>query len=232
MVSLKVPSGIALFIKEYPSGGAVDESSRRPTMALTNRLANPTPFPVKLKYDRGIFLKVPPFGSVELTMQQLDDFRDGKPGSEAVQQTTNFHGLFLMDSDRPYDHQALEAIERSIAAKEEQYRSSTQSLIDTRASAGVNPDKVALEETFRRLGLTDLKEEVESLKNQARLYRKTVESQPESRKAQQLDPNRTVFVMDPPTEFPSVAAKDFFLSLPENAEIAEKHKAFEAGQGG
>ena len=42
----------------------------------------------------------------------------------------------------------------------------------------------------------------------------------------QLDPARTVFAMDPPREFPSVAAMDFFLK--QNDEIRAKHLAWQA----
>ena len=53
-------------------------------MAVVARLRNPTPFDVKIPYERGVYINIPSDGEVELSMEQLDDFRPGKPGSEAA----------------------------------------------------------------------------------------------------------------------------------------------------
>ncbi len=51
-------------------------------MAVVARLVNPTPFDVKIPYERGVYINIPADGDVELSMGQLDDFRSGKPGSD------------------------------------------------------------------------------------------------------------------------------------------------------
>jgi len=193
-------------------------------MALTARLENPTPWDVKIDYDRGVKIRVPAFGSTDVGMQQMDDFRPNKPGSEAVIETLNYNGLFLLDSDRPYDNQALEALERSFEAKKAQYDAAVRSITDHRAAAGVAPNPEALEETLRMQGYVTLRNKIETLKNQISKLRKAIGPDRERSLRKQLDPARTVFVLDPPREFPSVASMNFFLD--QNDEIRAKHEAY------
>ena len=90
-------------------------------MAFASKLCNPTPWRVDLTWDRGVIIVVEPFGSTELTMQQTDDFRPGKPGSAEVRQTLDYYGVFLLDTDRTYDQQAFEALQRCHNARKQQY---------------------------------------------------------------------------------------------------------------
>jgi hypothetical protein len=193
-------------------------------MAYSARLCNPTPFNVKLPWDRGVVIVIEPFGATDLTMQQMDDFTPGKPGSAEVRQFMDYYGLFLLDSDRPYDNQALEALRRAHASKKSQYDSAIRNIIDRRAAAGVNPDPEALEETLRMMGYVALREKIETLKEQVAKFQEAVGDQPDRTARQQLDPKRTVFVTDPPREFPSVASMKFFLE--KNPEIKARHEAF------
>jgi hypothetical protein len=193
-------------------------------MAFTTKLMNPTPFPVKLDWDRGVKIRIAPFSSTDLTMQQLDDFRPGKPGSADVKSVLDYFGLFLMDVDRPYDNQAFEALQRSYKAKKAQYDTAVKNITDQRAATGIAPNPDALEETLKSMGYGEMRRQIEVLGEAVTEFHKAVGDEPEYSSRPQLDPKRSVFVTDPPREFPSVAAMDFFLK--QNPEVHAKHKAF------
>jgi len=193
-------------------------------MAFSARLCNPTPFDIKLPWDRGVKIMIDAFGSAELTMQQMDDFRPGKPGSADVQSTLDYYGLFLLDSDRAYDNQAVEALRRSRDAKKSQYTAAVRNITDRRAAAGVAPNEDALAETIDQMGYKELDRKVQILSAAVKEFEKAIGDTPEKSTRTQMDPKRTVFVMDPPREFPSVAAMEFFLR--ENDDVRAKHQAF------
>lgn len=193
-------------------------------MAYSSKLCNPTPFPVKLNWNKGVNIKIGAFGAAELTMQQMDDFRPGKAGSADVKSVLDYYGLFLLDSDRPYDNQALEALRRAHDAKKAQYDAAVRNITDRRAAAGVAPNEDALEETLRQMGLVELRRKIEVLQEAVQRFRKVVGDKPEQSLRRQLDPKRTVFVLEPPEEFPSVAAMEFFLD--QNPEVKAKHQAW------
>lgn len=195
-------------------------------MSLTAKLSNPTPWDVKLPYEKGINIHIPAFGSTGLTMQMLDDYRGGKPGSEAINVILDYDGLFVVDSDRPYDNQALDALRRCHKAKKSQLDAAVSNISRQRAAAGTPPDADALEETLRMSGHAALRDKVELLEKQIKEYTKVVDPESDRNARTQLDPTRTVFVMDPPTEFDSVAAMNFFLGLDENRELKNKHAAY------
>jgi hypothetical protein len=199
-------------------------------MAYSSKLCNPTPFDVKLPWDRGVNIKIPAFGTADLNMQQMDDFRPGKPGTAAVKQVLDYHGLFLMDTDRPYDNQALDGLRRSRLAKKAQYDSATKNIRDRRAATGIAPNEEALEETLHQMGYVQLKQKIDILEKAVAEFQKVVGDQPERNQRYQLDPKRTVFVLDPPREFPSVAAMEFFLS--QNPDIKASQEAFHAQASG
>ncbi len=193
-------------------------------MSYTAKLCNPTPFAIKLPWDRGVKIMIEAFGSAELTMQQMDDFRPGKPGSADVKSTLDYYGLFLLDSDRPYDNQAVEALRRSHDAKKAQYTAAVRNITDRRAAAGVAPNEDALAETIDQMGYKELDRKIQILKQAVETFKDAIGDTPEQNLRVQLDPARTVFVMDPPREFPSVAAMEFFLK--QNDEINAKHIGF------
>jgi hypothetical protein len=192
-------------------------------MAYAARLMNPTPWKVELTWDRGIVIVVPPFGSTELTMQQMDDFRPGKPGSADVRVNLDYFGVFLFDTDRSYDVQALETLRRSYAKKKEQYDATVARLQGNRAAAGIAPNADAFEDTLKMMGYVNLREQMESLKEGIAKFEETVKAAGEQSQQQQYDPARTVMVINPPREFPSVAAMEFFLA--KNPDIKAKHEA-------
>ena len=199
-------------------------------MSLTTKLANPTQWSVKLPYEKGVAIIIPAFGFAELTMRQLDDYKDGKPGSEAIRQILDYDGLFVVDSDRPYDHQALEALKRCHRAKKAQHDEAVKDLMSKRVQAGVGKDPEAFEGALELSGQKGLRDKVNALQEQITAYETAIGSDTERSVRQQLDPERTVFVMDPPTEYPSVAAMNFFLDMPENEELKNRHIAYREAQ--
>lgn len=199
-------------------------------MGLTNKLMNPTPFKVSLPYEKGIVLKLEPFGSKDLTMQQMDDFRDGKPGSENVQEVLNYFGLFLYDADRPYNNQALQALRASHRAKSERFKNAREGVLQR--SVNLPGGGADVDEQLERLGFAGLRREIEVLEQQIKKYEASVTDDDGGRVVTKLDPTRTIFVMDPPTEFPSKEAMEFFLEQPENAEVRARHEEFVTAQQG
>lgn len=193
-------------------------------MAYAGKLCNPTPWDVRLDWgNRGQRIRIPAFGDKEITAEQQKDYTPGTPGEDAVYSELNYYGVFLLDIDRPYDNQALEALEKARQARKEKYDTAVRRMMDRRAQMGVSPDPEALEESVRQMGLADIRSQVKTLEAQIDKLRSLVG--PEKRVARpKLDPARTVYVLDPPREFPSVAAMEFYLEL--NPEIAARHEAF------
>lgn len=192
-------------------------------MAYASRLCNPTPWKVELPWDRGQVIVIPEFGYADLTSQQMDDYKPGKPGSAEVRATLDYYGLFLLDTDRTYDAQALDALRKSRKARKDQYDAAVQRLQDNRAAANMQPNAEALEDTLRMMGQVEIREKVKALDEAITKFTKVVAASGDSNLRAQLDPARTVFVLDPPREFPSVAAMEFFLD--KNPAIREKHEA-------
>jgi hypothetical protein len=176
-----------------------------------------------MDWDRGIVIRVEPFGTTDLSMQQMDDFRPGKPGTEAVRLEADYYGVFLLDTNRPYDNQAAEALRRAHASKKGQLDSMRKNIRDYAARAGVSMSDDALQELEDSIGITQIAEKVSSLASQLKKYAKLLEGSEDRNTQPQYDPTRTVFVTEPPREFPSVAAMEFFLD--SNPEIKQKHEA-------
>jgi len=195
-------------------------------MAPAAKLVNPTPWDAKINWDRGIVIRIPAFGEANLTMQQMDDFRSDKPGSEAVRETLNHYGLFLLDTDRPYDNQALEALRRCHKAKKDQYDGVVSRMKESHAAAGMTLNEDVFKEKLTIMGYGNTEEHLKQLSTQIRKYESIVKETGDRATREQFDPTRTILVTDPPREFPSVAAMEFFLSLPENKEIRLSHEAY------
>ena len=106
-------------------------------MAKASKMCNASPFDAELNYEKGVFLKIPAFGSVDLTLNQMDDYRPDKPGSETALDEPEYKGLFLLDTDRPYENQALEALRKSRDKKRTRYRETTQGHRDRAASQNI-----------------------------------------------------------------------------------------------
>lgn len=196
-------------------------------MSLTNKLINPTPFKVVLPYEKGIELKIPADGELDLTIEQMDDYRPGKPGSEEVRKMLNYHGLFLMDGDRSYDAQALKALQTSLDEKKRVIKDFTERLQTSRNSQGRAIDKETLEEVTNSAGYGagGLGDHLPALQKRISMLKKVVQSDPAGGKIKEtLDPSRTCFVTKPPRMFPSKVALAIFLE--ENPDVKKEHDAF------
>lgn len=192
----------------------------------TNRLFNPTKLPVDWNYHRGIHIKIQPDGWYDLSNDQLADFQEGQAGSEAIQSLMKDYGIFLRDTDRTYESQALEALRACHRSKLTHYEESTNTIRRNRASAGVVDDPAALEETFRQLGLVALRDQVAGLAFRIKQFEKAVAEQKNTKQADQIDPDRTLLFVDPPKVFETKFALQVFLAEPENAKLKEKYDAW------
>jgi hypothetical protein len=195
-------------------------------MSLTNKLVNPTPFNVKLPYEKGVELKIPSDGQLELTIEQMDDYRPGKPGSEEVRKMLSYHGLFLMDVDRSYDSQALQALETSLKEKKKVIDDFVAALKTARTKQGYSLEPTALQEVIDSAGYGEagLTGHVTSLQKRVSMLRKVVQTDTAKGKVKEtLDPTRTCLVTKPPREFPSKIALAMFLE--EHPDIKKEHEA-------
>lgn len=193
---------------------------------LTNRLFNPTKTLVDWLWHGGVHIKIQPDGHYDLTNAQLADFQPGNPGSEAIQQLMNEYGIFLRDTDKTFESQALTCLRACHKAKKTHYEEATNNLRRARASAGIVDNPEALEETFRQLGLVALREQVEGLAFRIQQFEKVVSEQKSSKQVDAVDPDRTLLFVDPPKVFETKFALQVFLSEPENAKLKEKYDAW------
>jgi hypothetical protein len=193
---------------------------------LSNRLFNPTPFHVDIPWDKGVHIKINPDGHYDLTNAQLVDFQPGQPGSETIQNLMNDYGIFLRDTDLTFEAQALSALRACRRAKNSHYEDSSNRLRNTRAAAGIvdNPD--ALEETFRQLGLVNIREQVKRLDFRVKTLEAEVASQKTTVQADKMDPDRTLIFVDPPKVFETPFALKMFLAEPENKELKKQYDAW------
>ena len=94
-------------------------------MPVVANLINPTPFDVKINHEKGVYINVPADGETTLSMQQLDDYRPGKPGSEVTKKILDFEGVFLQDTDLSYDFQALTALRAAVRERKDRIKQFT-----------------------------------------------------------------------------------------------------------
>ncbi len=196
-------------------------------MPLSNRLFNPTPFDESIPWHKGIVIKIKSGQSVDLEVDQMDDFRPGKPGSEEALNLLVGKGLFLRDTDVDYDIQALDALQQCHKAKNDQFKERVRSYRSDRAAAGIKEDIEVEEENLRTLGLAQLEERIKKIAEHVTFYKKIVEAKKEEvSRTGQMNPELTLFMVDgPPREFPSKAAKALFKQ--EKAELVAGDPAAE-----
>jgi hypothetical protein len=195
-------------------------------MSLTNKLINPTPFNVKIPYEKGIELKIPSDGELDLTIEQMDDYRPGKPGSEEVRKILNYHGVFLMDGDRSYDSQALQALQKSFEEKTRMIKDFADRLQTNRTASNRSIDDNTIKEITNSAGygVGGLGDQVLALKKRIDMLSKIVQADKAQGKVKEtLDPERTCFVTKPPRQFPSKIALAMFLE--EHLDIKKEHDA-------
>ena len=158
----------------------------------------------------------------------MDDFRPGKPGSEEVREQMEPYGLFLLDGNRGYDEQALNALQACLKKKEGQYRDFTERLRDSRITAGSPITPEAMEEAERRGGYDKFQRDIEITRERIQIINKVLTEEGVIGKVKEpLDPKRTCFATQPPREFPSVVALQLFLSN-QKPGFVEQHEELQA----
>ena len=196
-------------------------------MAVVAKMVNPTPFEVKIPYSRGIYIVIPSDGDTELTMEQLDDFRGGKPGSEETRKILQFEGVFLQDTDLSYDYQALATLRSAVREREERIKTFIDRTRNSRIAGGATVDDATMEDLIQSAGYGRMQDDVTKLKARITTLSSVV-NEDESKGAvrQTLDPKRTCFVINPPRQFPSETALTMFLN--EHPDIKAEHDALTA----
>ncbi len=194
-------------------------------MNITNRLCNPSPFPVKWNYDKGVFLVIEPDGHLDLAVEVMDDFRSDKPGYEAIKSLMDQFGIFLRDPTRPYEHQAIEALEAYVKVNQMTYDDCRNNLRRAAAAQGTYDEK-AFAETLEQMGYAALLERVNKAKARLEYYKEHVSE--EKVIHERYDPERTLMCMDPPKEFDSKIAMQVYLD--EHPETRATHEAWLAAQ--
>lgn len=183
-------------------------------MGLSAKLCNSTSEEAIIPWGRGK-IRVPGDGMIEVTPEQLKDFRPGQPGSEEVKKLLDYYGCFLMDTDRGYDIQVLEAVDRCLKARESQFKeflaSQRRDLIQAGKSNVTDED---LEGKIEMAGYDRIRDFIESLRARKKVLDQALRDSGEigTRTAPQYDPERTCFGCTPPREFPTKLALDLFLA--------------------
>ncbi len=192
-------------------------------MTVEAKLINPTPFDVKIPYERGVYINIPSDGDVELSMQQLDDFRPGKPGSEAARKLLDFEGVFLSDTDLSYDLQALRALETAVRERKDRIKTFIDRTRNSRIAGGATVDDATMEDLIENSGYGRMQNDVDRMVARIGTLRGVVKDDATGGAVRQnLDPKRTCFVINPPRQFPSETALAMFLS--EHPDIAKQHE--------
>ena len=194
-------------------------------MAVVAKMINPTPFDVKIPYQLGVSIRIPADGEIDLSMEQLDDFRPGKPGSEETRKLLEFEGVFLQDTDLSYDVQALHTLKSFVRERRERIKNFVDRNKQARLAQGAAVTEAEITDIKHQSGYTNMEKAVEKVEARIRILEQTVNADANRGSVRQtLDPTRTCFVINPPRQFPSKTALAMFLE--ENPEIKAKHEAF------
>ncbi len=193
-------------------------------MAVVANLINPTPFDVSIAYQQGIFIDIPADGEVNISMQQLDDFRPGKPGSEETQKILDFEGVFLQDSNLSYDFQALRTLQAFVAERKDRIRTFIDRVKGARTQQGVNVDDDVMDELKEQAGYGNMQRKIDKVVLRIKILEELVKADVTSGVVgAALDPERSCLVINPPRQFPSKTALAMFLA--EHPDIKVKHDA-------
>jgi len=158
----------------------------------------------------------------------MDDFRPGKPGSEEVREQMEPYGLFLLDGNRGYDEQALNALQACLKKKEGQFRDFVDRLRDSRITAGSPITPEAMEEAKRRGGYDKFEKDIEVIRERVGIIKSVLaEEGIIGRVKEPLDPKRTCFASQPPRPFPSEVALRLFLSN-QKPDFVKQHEELQA----
>lgn len=202
---------------------------------ITNRLINPTPWVVQWEWHLGIVISIAPDSHYDLTNAQLPDFQPGQPGSENIQQFMRELGVFLRDTDRTYESQALECLKGCERARRTHYTEATNNVRKARAGGGIVDNPEALEEIYRQMGLCGvaidadgkerigLREQCERLQFRIKQYEQAVSEQQAVNRVSDVDPDRTLLFTDPPKIFETKFALQVFLAEPGNEQLRSRY---------
>ena len=196
-------------------------------MNTTSRLCNSTGFEAVIDWHAGISLRVPGDGFLDLDVNQFDDFRPGKPGSEEVQLLMDSFGLFLRDMDLPYEVQALECLKRCVKAKRTQYQEAVNNIKARRAQQGIHDSEDALKEMLRQLNFNGLEEQIKSITERIKFYEKNLAPVDRKSVREKIDPEKTVPWVNPPKQFETKLQCQMWLSE-QGEEAQKKHAAWVA----
>src|SRR3990172_156142 len=196
-------------------------------MNITNRLCNSTKFDAVINWHAGIDITVPGDGYVDLDINQADDFRSGKPGSEEVQLLMDSKGIFLRDMDLPFEVQALACLQRCLKAKRTHYAEGMNTLKGRRAQQGIHESEEDLRKLAKQINYDKLEDQIESITKRIRFYEKKL--QPEDRKPvrERVDPKRTVPWTNPPRVFETELQCQMWLEE-QGEEDQKRHSAWVA----
>jgi hypothetical protein len=185
---------------------------------ISNRLCNPTPFDIEWPYDKGVKLSIKSNGYLDLDVMVMDDFRDGKPGSAAVQELMDHFGIFLRNPNISFEKQALKAIRASITTKTEAYKGFIANLRRNRANQGISENEEAFNETIENSGYGEIGRQIEKLKEREKFLEKIVKKNEDETEQRgfEFDPKTTLMFTNPPRQFDNeVALQMFLLDYPE-----------------
>lgn len=190
-------------------------------MSYSTKLVNPTHLRVEWVWHRGQILDIPPFGTLDVTAQIMEQMMPDQPGYEGIRIEMDHFGVFLRDPSQTYESQAIRSVEASIKSKLQQYNAVEAGVRDRAAQAG-NVTEDAINHKLEAGGYLKFKKDIEQLKL---ILKKLKEKDQTSRKKhEQYDPERTLLFTDPPMVFESATAMEMFLSF--NPEMDKRQKAY------
>lgn len=190
---------------------------------ISNRLCNPTPFDVEWPYDKGVTLSIKANGFLDLDVIVMDDFREGKPGSAAVQELMDNYGIFLRNPNISFEKQALKAVRASIRVKGEAYKGFVANLRRNRANQGISENEEAFEEMIDNSGYGEINRQIEKLKEREKFLLDILQKNEEEAEQRgfDFDPKTTLMFTDPPRQFDNEVALQMFLL--DEPELAKQH---------
>jgi hypothetical protein len=198
-------------------------------MNFNSRLCNPTGEEVKINWHAGINIRIRPDDFIDLNYRQMEDFQDGKPGSEEMKETMNHYGIFIRDPDRVYENQALEALNLAYRSRKAQFDAAAADLRKRRAAEGLPTDPEAFEATLDHMGYGSYRKRMNAIFARIKFLERHVASE-KVKIRQEIDPERTLIFLNPPKVFVTKMALQMFLADEGNEEIKEKYESWLAAQ--
>jgi len=187
-------------------------------MGFSNRLCNPTPFPVDWNYNAGVYIKIEPDGFFDMTDPIMcEQMRPDVPGGDAIRDEMHHYGIFLRDPSVPYEVQALEALKEMARLVGQRYDAAAGDLKRKAVADGIFNEE-AFQEHLDSTGHGALKQRLDKIEARIKMYTKRIDPSLMRRATrEQYDPSKTLLFMDPPKVFESAMAMEIFLE--ENPDL-------------